>query len=314
MNGGIQNEESDEYKLGDFTFHALLVKARVEENQVKTRIFQYGMRHEIIEKDEGVFNKINKQYKPYGYFIDNSNGTSCSNIYFTKNNQCKFPFIVAIKLECHDNIPKDGYIISKFVSKRMQDTLNPLNNVKGFNYEQLLEDIIKDIQTQNIDISNIRVSENTLKGRGKVNGKSKSNRKPKFVMKTKRKIIPIPALLPKSSIPSYSRTQDGDESAGSGGGGGQHSPVQPPSHHIQMEPMHKKNISHASVASNASGASSVYYQTGKRGSRSPFGVKTKPLPLPLRGPQSQSNLSYITSKRSSSSAFGSRVNSNANKS
>ena len=302
--GGYQNEESDEYKLGDFTFHALLVKVRVEENKVKTRIFQYAMRDEKIENDEAIFNKVNKQFKSYGKFIDASNGTSSSNMYYTKNNQCKFPFIVAIKLECHDNIPKDGYIISKFVSKRMQDTLDPMDNIKGFKYEPLLEDVIKDIRTRNIDISNIRVSENASKGKGKGKNKGKSkfgksNRKPKLVMKSKNKIIPIPSMMGSSSVPSYSRTQDRDESSG------QHSPIHPPSNHIQMSPVHKKNISNTSVASSASAASSVYFQPGKRGSRSPFGVKNKPLPLntPQRSPFG-SNASSITSKRSS--PFGSK--------
>ena len=132
-------------------------------------------------------------------------------------------------------------------------------------------------------------------------------------MKSKKKIVPIPPLNSNKSVPSYSRTGDISDDH-------QHTIIHPPPANnmgypssVQMEPNHKKNSSVLSTASNASGASSVYHQTGKR---SPFGIKplpNKPLPnrsLPLgtpsRSPYGSTASSNTTHSRSSH--FGSNAN------
>merc|ERR1711991_526612 len=197
LNGGYSTE-TEEYKLGDFVYCALLVKVRVEENKVKTRIFQYAMRDEKIENDEKIFSKINKQFKSNGNFIDSSDNTTSTNMYYLKNNDCKFPFIVALKLDC-DNIPKDGPIIAKYVSKRMQNTLDQLSNLKGFEYEPLLEQVVKEVRSKNMDISDINDIDNNNKNN---NSSSKQNKRRN--MKSRAKIIPMPSFQAHSSIPSYS--------------------------------------------------------------------------------------------------------------
>ena len=325
LSGGYS--ETEEYKLGDFVYCTLLVKVRVEENKVKTRIFQYAMRTEKIENDEKIFSKINKQFKSSGNFIDSSDNTTSTNMYYLKNNDCKFPFIVAIKLDC-DNTPKDGNIIAKFVSKRMQNTLDQLSNLKGFEYEPLLEQVVKEVRSKNMDISDITTTDN--------NNNSSSNKPNKRRnMKSRSKIIPMPSFQAHSSIPSYSNAPN-DSDYTDNPSIGNHSPIPHNKTNsvasIQMTTHPTRNMSYVSNAShvshptrgsnlsyvsNASGASSVYQQPARK---SPFGMKPMPSkPLPLNTPSRESTVSTTTNRSpynstASRSPFGSKANSSGSSS
>eukprot|EP01084_Bolivina_argentea_P315588 546789_1 len=177
-------KEIDEYILGDYTFHTLLVKAKMSDRN--RRIFQITMRNQHIDDEEGIFSKISQQYNIFGYIIDNN-----SNVFYYKNNECKYPFIIAIKLETE--CIKDGNIISVYVSKRINDRINKLSTIKGFDYESLFETIIKEIKSHNIDLNGIRLSNEP------------SNKKHRKQMKSKQKIIPLPKLDIDTVIPSQSR-------------------------------------------------------------------------------------------------------------
>eukprot|EP01084_Bolivina_argentea_P269585 458214_1 len=134
------------YILGDYTFHALLIKQKMNDNNVHGmfRIFQIAMRNENIDDEEVLFRKIHQQYDIYGHITYNN-----SNIFYYKNDECKLQFVVAIKIETE--AIQDGNVISEYVSKCIADGLNKLSKIPS-EYESLLETIIRNIRSHNIEI------------------------------------------------------------------------------------------------------------------------------------------------------------------
>jgi len=135
-----------------------------------------------------------------------------------------------------------------------------MKHIAGYHYEALLERIIKELRSNQVDISNLRVSEfqqkhgQTYSNSSNGAGDSKNVRDTRR-MKSRQKISALPSL-PKTIQAVPSVTFDGDE---------QDTPLQPhhgPQNSSQVELT--KHIRDASIMSTVSTATTVSIPHGKR--------------------------------------------------
>eukprot|EP01083_Nonionella_stella_P039979 108734_1 len=137
------HEDDEVLTVGKYIFYGLLVKAQMQENKMRQKIFEYSMRNERIEEE--MINQINKESEAMGQLKEN--------LFYYRNNDCQYSFIVAMKLEVES--VKDANIVTRYVSKRIQDALDQIDHLNGFDYESLLEEIVKDVRTNNMDLKGV---------------------------------------------------------------------------------------------------------------------------------------------------------------